>query len=367
MRFENLTNEEKEEIKINYLNKIKEEHEIDKELTVSEALKVIYVDYRLFENLNHFILYYNEDVKDYIKYSMNYFINIDKKNKDLYEDYINLYRENNVVYEHKNNIVNFPKKLSFSRRLFRKWWINIIFFHILKWKGEKYMKKFIPFKKEIPFKTQIAEVTSISLEHNIHKTSDCEISGDFIVSGEYKVTDTSMTTQNFKFDLPFEVSMSDIYDIDDVIIDIDDFYYEIKNMESLEVNITLLLDNIKEKPLIIEEREEKIEPTEEKVEEIEEQVERGEPSEECYEPEEAVDGGDLTRDENIEAPIITENKNVFSFTDDDNESAYIVYIVRENDTVESIMEKYSISIDKLREYNDLSEIKKGDKIIIPNV
>ena len=59
MRFENLTNEEKEEIKINYLNKIKEEHEIDKELTVSEALKVIYVDYRLFENLNHFILYYN--------------------------------------------------------------------------------------------------------------------------------------------------------------------------------------------------------------------------------------------------------------------------------------------------------------------
>lgn len=367
MRFENLTNEEKEEIKINYLNKIKEEHEIDKELTVSEALKVIYVDCRLFENLNHFILYYNEDVKDYIKYSMNYFINIDKKNKDLYEDYINLYRENNVVYEHKNNIVNFPKKLSFSRRLFRKWWINIIFFHILKWKGEKYMKKFIPFKKEIPFKTQIAEVTSISLEHNIHKTSDCEISGDFIVSGEYKVTDTSMTTQNFKFDLPFEVSMSDIYDIDDVIIDIDDFYYEIKNMESLEVNITLLLDNIKEKPLIIEEREEKIEPTEEKVEEIEEQVERGEPSEECYEPEEAVDGGDLTRDENIEAPIITENKNVFSFTDDDNESAYIVYIVRENDTVESIMEKYSISIDKLREYNDLSEIKKGDKIIIPNV
>ena len=51
---------------------------------------------------------------------MNYFINIDKKNKDLYEDYINLYRENNVVYEHKNNIVIFPKKLSFPRRLFRK-------------------------------------------------------------------------------------------------------------------------------------------------------------------------------------------------------------------------------------------------------
>lgn len=215
------------------------------------------------------------------------------------------------------------------------------------------MKKFIPFKKEVPFKTQIAEITSISLEHNIHKTSDCEIGGNFIVSGEYKVTETSMTTQNFKFDLPFEVSMSDIYDIDDVIIDIDDFYYEIKNMENLEVNITLLLDNIKEKPLIVEE--------------LKEEVEERNIDEECYEPEEVVDNGNLTRDENVENSILNENKNVFSFTDDDGESAYIVYIVRENDTIESIIEKYNISIDKLKEYNDLSDIKRGDKIIIPNV
>ena len=219
------------------------------------------------------------------------------------------------------------------------------------------MKKFIPFKKEIPFKTQIAEITSISLEHDIHKTSDCEIRGNFIVNGDYKVTDTSMTTQNFKFNLPFEVSMSDIYDINDVIIDIDDFYYEIKNMESLEVNITLLLDNIKEKPLITELREERKEIQEEK-EEL---------NEECYEPEEAVDSGKLTRDENIETEILNGNKNVFSFTEDEeNESTYIVYIVRENDTVESIMEKYNINIDKLKKYNDLSEIKKGNKIIIPN-
>lgn len=246
------------------------------------------------------------------------------------------------------------------------------------------MKKFIPFKKEIPFKTQIAEITSISLEHNIHKSGDSEISGNFIVSGEYRVTDTSTTVQDFRLDLPFDIEMSDIYNIDNVTIDIDDFYYEIKNMESLEVNITLLLDKIVEKPLIPE---------------VEERAIPDSIDEECYEPEEPIEKKELVRDdvneeediikepvkeetrENVvdepvrdevvtqnEIPILTEeSKNIFSFTDDDDSSSYIVYIVRENDTVETIMEKYSVTIDKLREYNDLTEIKKGDKIIIPNV
>lgn len=237
------------------------------------------------------------------------------------------------------------------------------------------MKKFIPFKKEIPFKSPIAEITSISLEHTIHKSSDYEISGDFIVSGEYKVTETSITTQTFKYDLPFEVSMSDIYDIDEVIIDIDDFYYEIKNMENLEVNITLLLDNIKEKPLIddIVIDEDKNLDRESNIEELNDIISEERVDEECYEPEDPVDNGDLTREdmdipviENV--PIINENvKNIFSFNDDDNESTYIVYIVRENDTIETILEKYNTTIEKIKEYNKITEIKKGDKIIIPNV
>lgn len=239
------------------------------------------------------------------------------------------------------------------------------------------MKKFIPFKKEIPFKTQIAEITSISLEHNIHKSGENEISGDFIVSGEYRVTDTSTTTKDFRLDLPFDIEMSDIYNIDNVTIDVDDFYYEIKNMESLEVNITLLLDKITEVPLNLK-REEVKEDIEENIEDENLDREKQEISieestkEECYEPEEPVE---LTRevpDKEIvkqdDIPILTEeSKNIFSFTDDDDSSSYIVYIVRDNDTVESIMEKYGVSIDCLREYNDLSDVKKGDKIIIPNV
>lgn len=236
------------------------------------------------------------------------------------------------------------------------------------------MKKFIPFKKEMPFKSQVAEITSISLEHTIQKSGEFDISGDFIVSGEYKVTETSTSIQDFRFDLPFEVSMSDIYDINDVIISVDDFYYEVKNSEVLEVNITLLLDNIKERALIIDN-------------DLNNDLERIENvnvlSEECYDDEDTQD--DLTRDsivsiDNIDTrdntditdfiddgSVVGSNLDIFPFDDDDNECTYTVYIVREGDTVESILERYNISIDVLKEYNTIGDIKKGDKLIIPNV
>jgi len=44
-----------------------------------------------------------------------------------------------------------------------------------------------------------------------------------------------------------------------------------------------------------------------------------------------------------------------------------VYIVREGDTIDSIMSKYKITRDLLNEYNDLNELKLGDKLIIPEI
>ena len=46
-------------------------------------------------------------------------------------------------------------------------------------------------------------------------------------------------------------------------------------------------------------------------------------------------------------------------------SSYSVYIVREGDTIEQILSKYEITKEILEDYNDLTEIKLGDKIIIP--
>ena len=45
---------------------------------------------------------------------------------------------------------------------------------------------------------------------------------------------------------------------------------------------------------------------------------------------------------------------------------YRVYIVRENDTVDSIVEKYQITKEELAKYNILNNISIGDKLIIPN-
>ena len=46
-------------------------------------------------------------------------------------------------------------------------------------------------------------------------------------------------------------------------------------------------------------------------------------------------------------------------------STYYVYIVREADTVDTILDKYQITRELLQSYNDLDDIKIGSKLIIP--
>ena len=40
--------------------------------------------------------------------------------------------------------------------------------------------------------------------------------------------------------------------------------------------------------------------------------------------------------------------------------------MRDNDNIEEILNKYKISKNQLEEYNDLSDIKTGTKLIIPS-
>ena len=42
-------------------------------------------------------------------------------------------------------------------------------------------------------------------------------------------------------------------------------------------------------------------------------------------------------------------------------------MVREADTIESILEKYQTTREKLQDYNDLTDVKVGSKLIIPCV
>lgn len=206
------------------------------------------------------------------------------------------------------------------------------------------MKKIIPIKKQLEFKTNINEITSISLENTLHNNNKI-IQGDLIVSGTYKITEQSVNTEKFEHKIPVDIEIDEKYVINEATIDIYDFYYEIVNNNTLEINIEIIIDNIVEKP-----EEKKEDPMEIKEERCIEQ----EGTKEIEEKEEKKEQEE-------------QNKTIFDTILDDEEdnSTYYIYIVRENDTLETIMTKYNISKEKLEEYNNLEEIKLGDKIIIP--
>ena len=44
---------------------------------------------------------------------------------------------------------------------------------------------------------------------------------------------------------------------------------------------------------------------------------------------------------------------------------YHIHIVKDNETLEMILKKYNVSLDIIKEYNEITDIKVGDKIIVP--
>lgn len=199
------------------------------------------------------------------------------------------------------------------------------------------MKKIIPFKKEIEFDTNIYEITSISLEHTIDKNVNT-IKGNFDVDGEYRVTETSMNTLPFSYSIPFTIEIDDIYDSKDANVDVSDFYYEIINNKVLSVNIEVKIDGLKE--ILVERHDTEINNIE-------------------------IDDSNVIIDSPVDTNI---NSSLFANLDStDNYVTYKICIVREGDTLDSIMSKYNVTKDILEQYNDITNIKLGDKIIIPYV
>lgn len=188
------------------------------------------------------------------------------------------------------------------------------------------MNKIIPFKKELTFITDIYDITSISLEHN-YKIKDNEVTGEFIVSGEY-VKNLIDEKDPFIFNIPFKTIIDDIYDLTNIKVDIDDFNYNIKETNILEVNINLLIDNLTKK-------------------EIKEEIEVLE-REEIQTPEE-----------------VTSIFNNFS-DKDEKYVTYHVHIYRENDDINKILEEYKITKEELLNYNNIENITIGSKLIIPS-
>ena len=249
------------------------------------------------------------------------------------------------------------------------------------------MKQVIPFNKEIPFKTMIKEIQSISLEHTLKVKEDNNIKGDFIISGSYKMTEASTIAEEFSYKIPVDIYIDEEYDLEEASIDIDDFKYNIVNDDTLSVKIDVLLDHIKlleitenlstdeevikahldkdylkkKSDVISEKKMEKELATSLDRETKEEKKEKQEEKEEAIEiPIETKETQEQT-----EAVAVDSLFNKFS-DEEDSYATYKVYIVRENDTLESIVEKYNVSLDELREYNNLDDLKQNDKLIIPS-
>ncbi len=226
------------------------------------------------------------------------------------------------------------------------------------------MRQTIPFVKDISFNSKIAEITSISLEHNLKMENNDSVVGTFTISGKYKVNKISINEEEFKKDINFDITLDDKYDSSKVIIDIDDFYYEIVNEEYLRVHIDVLIDNLlyikkEEKPFIQEiEKNDLAElKTEERISNVN-------------------DLKDISFEEEKENAIKQDNDTVKK---DDKESSittnflnekeqyitYKVHIIRENETVDTIIEKYNVSKEELEKYNSLDNVGLGTKIIVP--
>jgi hypothetical protein len=217
------------------------------------------------------------------------------------------------------------------------------------------MKQTIPFVKDLIFKTNIAEITSISLEKNINIEDDDMLSGDFTITGKYKMTDASQNEEIFNFNIPFDIALDYRYDKDHSSIEVTDFEYEIINDDVLRVKIAVTVSGLEMR------------------EEIKEEIEEDVRNEECppamplneFNDETIPVSNEIKDEEKINT---TEKiRSLFDSIDDTDEthSTYKVYIVREDDNLESIILKYNVSKEELSHYNNIDDIKLGDKLIIP--
>lgn len=252
------------------------------------------------------------------------------------------------------------------------------------------MKQIIPFVKDISFNTDISEITSIALEHNLQMENADSIVGNFTISGKYKINDISVNEEVFEKEILFDITLDDKYDASKVKIDIDNFYYEIINDEYLRVHIDVLVQNLVyvkkevkmidevEKPELVipdvptaedkknEERSDDLVENEKEIIKINEEREKENILEEKN-SENSKENIEISENDIIEEnrENIASNISASFLNETEKYVTYKVHIIRENETIYDIKEKYGIDKEELEKYNSLDNIVIGSKIIIP--
>ena len=216
------------------------------------------------------------------------------------------------------------------------------------------MKKKINIEKRVDFPTMIGEVCAISLDHNLKFIDNLNINGDLILSGKYKMTEASRVEEDFLYKFPIEIALTEKLDLNTTKVEISDFYYEIENDDIMICHVDLDIEGLEVVDFcddIFDSRE--CDGDKEKIEEI--------PTKEIIEP--IVETKEEKEEINLEKK---EEINIMNFeADNETYGTFVVYIVRQNETVNSILEKYNTTVEELEKYNDLKNINIGTKLIIP--
>lgn len=222
----------------------------------------------------------------------------------------------------------------------------------------------IPFTKDIKFSSNISEILSISLEHE-YTVNELGVLGNFIVSGEYKTHEVSVNKENFEKVLPFSVDLTTKIDTDSLDFAIEDFTYELIDKNTLKVNIEYSIKANLLKEEVFESVEDANETLEDMLDNIdlEEKEERNDEviEEKMEEKEDIEEQRDTVSEEEKETVISSTLEKEESFI------TYNIHIMQSNDTIDSICAKYNTNTTILEEYNDISKVSVGDKIIIPEI
>ena len=240
------------------------------------------------------------------------------------------------------------------------------------------MKKNIQFEKRIDFPTMVGEISAISLEKDLTFIDSSNIEGNLILSGKYKLTEASRLEEEFNYKLPIEISLTEKLDIKTSSVEISNFTYEMQDENIMMCNIELMIDglelieddrecdgegDVKEIEIPIKENKEIKKEKEETIKQ--EKIKKEEENEE--KPKKRITKQEITKEEAVEEQETQTNSfHLFDITEsDETYGTLLVYIVRENETVNSIITKYNTTIEELEKYNDLKDLSIGTKLIIP--
>ncbi len=225
------------------------------------------------------------------------------------------------------------------------------------------MNQKIEFKKDCMLKTYVSSITDISLTHD-YKILDDTIEGYFDVTGSYKVTMSSVETESFMFTIPFTIALSSLIDKDTIDLKLSDFNYSV---EKYVLHLKMFLDMDYQEIEIKEDTEdnEEIDNMINDLIDKESTTNIKSPSE--FHNEVMLDNViDSNEEVSTKEEVSEKNFNtIFNEVKESNFSKYKVYIMRSEDTLESILVKYNVTMDEIKEYNDIDNINIGSKIVIP--